>query len=58
MDRAVGRHTDGKYIWTTTDQPVICEVDQQKWYVADKSQVYSLHIIHGVKVESIENAVL
>ncbi|WP_255408322.1 hypothetical protein [Sporosarcina sp. P19] len=40
MNQAVGRHTDGGYIGTTTDQPVICEVDQQKWYVADKLQVY------------------
>ncbi|PID21459.1 hypothetical protein CSV61_09545 [Sporosarcina sp. P3] len=36
MDRAVGCHTDGEYLGTTISQPVICEVDQQNWYVADK----------------------
>ena len=38
-DRVIGCHTDGEYIGTTTDQPVICEVDQHKWYVVDKSIV-------------------
>ncbi|PID15645.1 hypothetical protein CSV63_07670 [Sporosarcina sp. P34] len=38
-DRVVGCHTDGEFIGTTTDQPVICEVDQRKWFIADKSIV-------------------
>ncbi|PID24687.1 hypothetical protein CSV60_08940 [Sporosarcina sp. P7] len=37
-DRVVGCHTDGEYIGTTTDQPVICDVDERKWVVADKRE--------------------
>ncbi|WP_303969929.1 diacylglycerol kinase family protein [Sporosarcina ureae] len=38
-DRMVGCHTDGEYIGTTSDRPVICKVDERKWYVADQSSV-------------------
>ena len=34
-DRAVGCHTDGEYIGTSS--AVVCEVDPRKWYVADAS---------------------
>ncbi|ARD47086.1 diacylglycerol kinase family protein [Sporosarcina sp. P33] len=36
-DRKIGCHTDGEFIGTTAELPVICEADVRQWYVADNS---------------------